>query len=76
MNRRLHRVLPEAEKLVVYSLRHTFATRLKDADVQEFAISELMGHTVEALSVGRYGKKLNVQRLSDAVSRLVVPKLL
>lgn len=76
MNRRLHRVCPDAERLVVYSLRHTFATRLKDADVQEFAISELMGHVVEALSVGRYGKKLNVGRLREAVEKLNLPPLL
>jgi hypothetical protein len=43
--------------------------------VQAFAISELMGHGVEELSVGRYGKRLHVQRLLDAVDKLKVPAL-
>jgi integrase len=71
MNRRLAKAIPGKPKgLVTYSLRHTFATRLKAADVQEFAISELMGHAVESLSVGRYGKALDVARLAEAVEKL------
>lgn len=76
MNRRLAKAIPEKpEGLVVYSLRHTFATRLKSEDVQEFTISELMGHAVESLSVGRYGKKLDVSKLRDAVERLSLPTM-
>src|SRR5206468_3701650 len=33
-----------SSSLVLHSLRHTVATRLKAADVQDFAISELLGH--------------------------------
>jgi integrase len=74
MNRRLAKAIPgKPEGLVTYSLRHTFATRLKASDVQEFAISELMGHAVESMSVGRYGKKLEVSKLKDAVEKLEIP---
>jgi hypothetical protein len=44
--------------------------------VTALTISELMGHVVEALSVGRYGKKLQVSRLREAVEMLRVPALL
>lgn len=70
LNRRLALAGIKRDGLVAYSLRHTFATRLKSADVQEHVISELMGHAVESLSVGRYGKKLDVQRLREAVEKL------
>lgn len=78
LSKRLNAVLdvacPEDDRLVSYSLRHTFATRLKDADVQAHAISELLGHVVEELSVGRYGKRLHVSRLRDAVEKLALPE--
>lgn len=73
LNTILDRACPEDDKLVAYSLRHTFATRLKYADVQAHAISELMGHGVDELSVGRYGKRLDVQRLLEAVETLRLP---
>ncbi|MFO0449070.1 MAG: DUF6538 domain-containing protein [Pseudomonadota bacterium] len=76
LNRRLKKAIPnKPDELVAYSLRHTFATRLKYADVQDHTISELMGHAVEALSVGRYGKKLEVGHLREAVEKLALPVL-
>ena len=55
-------------------MRHTFATRLKAADVQDHTISELLGHEVESITTGRYGKKLDVSRLREAVEELDVRK--
>jgi integrase len=61
LSKRLNAVLdiacPEDDKLVTYSLRHTFATRLKYADVADSILDELLGHKVEKLSMGRYGKR-------------------
>ena len=54
---------------VLYSTRHTFATRLKAADVQDHTISELVGHEVESITVGRYGKALALPQLRDALER-------
>ncbi len=76
MNNRLKRALPEkSTKLVLESLRNTFATRLKAADVQEHVISELMGHAVEGLAVGRYGKRLMPSRLWEQIERLRLPPI-
>lgn len=58
---------------VLHSLRHTFATRLKEADVQDHAISELVGHKVEGMTMGRYGKRLSVPSLKAAVEKLRLP---
>lgn len=76
MNKRLAKALPgKSRKLVVESLRNTFATRLKQADVQEHVISELMGHVINSLAVGRYGKKLVPSRLREQVEKLNLPSL-
>lgn len=70
LNRRIDAHVTDDKRFNAYSLRRTFATRLKYADVQEFAISELMGHAVQSLATGTYGKKLDVARLRDAVEKL------
>ena len=45
LNHRLRKAIRDkSSKLVIESLRNTFATRLKAADVHEYVISELMGH--------------------------------
>jgi integrase len=73
LNDVLDRMCPEDDRLVCYSLRHTFATRLKHADVQDSLLDELLGHKVERLSVGRYGKRYPAEKLREAVERLKVP---
>ena len=45
---------------------------IKAADVQEHVISEQMGHAVDSLSVGRYVKKLEPEKLRANVERLVL----
>lgn len=75
MNSALDRACPENDRLVTYSLRHTFATRLKYADVQDSLLDELLGHKVEKLSTGRYGKRYPVEKLRESVQRLKVPRL-
>lgn len=76
MNNRLRKAIAgKSKKLVVESTRNTFATRLKAVDVQEHVISELMGHAVGNLAVGRYGKKLDVVKLRGNLERLKLPSL-
>jgi integrase len=70
LNDALDRACPEDDRLVTYSLRHTFATRLKYADVSDPVLDELLGHKVEQLSTGRYGKRYPVEKLQEAVERL------
>jgi len=53
-----------------HSLRHTFADTLKQADVQEALISELMGHANGNITTGRYGKRCRPQGLFEAICKL------
>src|SRR5262249_17570396 len=56
----------------LHSLRPTFSTKLKAADVQEYTISELAGHENDNITTGRYGKRLQVCKLRDAIEKLDV----
>ena len=58
------------KRKVLHSFRNTVATRLKYADVQEFAIAELLGHQNESISTGSYATKLPVKRLAETVRKL------
>ncbi len=44
--------------------------RLKNADVQEHVIAEVVGHENDNITTGRYGKKSDVTKLAEAVERL------
>jgi integrase len=69
-NERLRKLGIHEKRKVLYSTRHTVATRLKHADVQDHAIAELLGHKVEGITMSRYGKKLDVGKLKGVVEKL------
>ncbi len=52
-----------------YSLRHTFIDELKQAYVEEHIVAQIVGHKLEGMTFGRYGKMLPVELLVDAVNR-------
>jgi integrase len=60
-------------RLTFHSLRHTFVDALKQAGEDELVIKELVGHANTSITTGRYGKRLNPERLYSAVSRLSWP---
>lgn len=57
-------------KKVLYSLRHTFATELKYAKVDPIVISELMGHSHEGMTMGRYASRYPIEVLKEAIDKL------
>lgn len=69
-NRRLRLLGVTDARKVLYSTRHTVATKLKQLEVQDSRVSELLGHKVEGETFGRYGKQLNVARLAEIVGML------
>lgn len=75
-NPRLRKLGITDKLIVLYSTRHTLATVLKAKDVQEFTISEILGHKVESMTVGRYGKKLEPEKLLEALSKAVFEEAL
>lgn len=57
-------------KKVMYSLRHSFATELKYSKVDSLVISELMGHSHEGMTMGRYASRYPVEILKEAIDSL------
>lgn len=57
-------------KKCFHSFRHTMADSLKQLDLQETIIAEILGHANENISTGRYGKPFHPDRLLDAISKV------
>ncbi|HMA84858.1 MAG TPA: site-specific integrase [Desulfosalsimonadaceae bacterium] len=55
--------IKSGEKKDFHSFRHTFADHLKQTQVDPYMISELLGHSVDSITMGRYGKRYGVQTL-------------
>lgn len=56
----------------LYSLRHSFATHLAAKGIEPYIISELLGHTHNGMTMGRYVKGLPISILKDAIDTLYV----
>jgi integrase len=55
---------------VFHSMRHTVADTLKQAGVLEIVISEVVGHTHQSMTTGRYGKRYQPKVLLEALMQL------
>jgi integrase len=55
---------------VFHSFRHTFTHSLKQNDVNEVMISELVGHAVNSITMSRYGKRYDPIKLFEAIKKL------
>ena len=60
----------ESKKLVMYSLRHSFTTKLLHAGVGEALISQIVGHSNSSQTSGRYGKQFPIQLMAEALEKL------
>ncbi|MFO7738929.1 MAG: site-specific integrase [Desulfatiglandaceae bacterium] len=50
-----------------HSFRHTAINHLKQNDVPEHYIAELVGHSTQSITMGRYGKKYRPDKLMEQV---------
>lgn len=66
-NRRLERIGIKTTRKDSYSLRHTFSTKLKRAEIPEYVIDQLTGHKISGISVGRYGKAVDIRQLHEVL---------
>lgn len=62
--------LTQDKKKCFHSFRHTLADTLKQARVAEGVIAEILGHSNESITTGRYGKRFRPQILLDALLKL------
>ena len=58
------------EDKVFHSFRHTFTNNLKQNDVNDVMISELVGHSVSSITMSRYGKRYEPKKLFEAIKKL------
>lgn len=59
---------------VFHSFRHTVATKLKEAGVEDSLVAEVLGHVMPGMTFGRYAKASSPRVLLDrAVSKIVFP---
>lgn len=54
----------------LYSYRHTLATQLKYKNINHLIISELMGHSHEGMTMGRYASRYPLEVLKEAIDKL------
>jgi integrase len=55
---------------VFHSFRHTVADHLKQKNVSDTVIAEILGHAHDSITMGRYGKRYQPQVLLDALMKL------
>ncbi len=65
------------ERKDFHSFRHTFANYFKQSiDVQEFRVSELLGHKgSSSITFGRYGKESSVEAKKELIESLQFPMI-
>jgi integrase len=67
-------IVEDGKKKDFHSFRHTFINALKqNREVEPVMISELVGHLVDSMTMGRYGKRYNLKVLHDAIKTLSYP---
>ena len=52
-----------------HGLRHSFMDRCKQREVYEAMIKEVVGHEIDDITSGRYGKRYGVKVLRDAITK-------
>ena len=60
--------LPKDRQLTVHHLRHTFSSRLRDCDVREIDIDDLMGHKRSSSNIRRRYCHANLVKLLSSIS--------
>ena len=62
--------ISDDKRKVLYSLRHSFATDLKNNRIDPNVISELMGHSHQTMTLQRYASSYDVHILKEAIETL------
>ncbi|KLI85644.1 hypothetical protein AAY62_08845 [Vibrio parahaemolyticus] len=65
----------EKARPTLHSFRHTFIDELQQVGVEEHVTSELVGHSKQNLTYGRYGKRLHISVLSESIEKLIIPRI-
>lgn len=69
-NALIRKEVSDNPKKVLYSLRHSFASVLKNKQVPHDVVSELMGHSHHTMTFSRYASSYDVNILKEAINKL------
>ena len=58
------------KQLTFHSFRHTLANELKQADVTEHLIAQLIGHWNSSNTMSRYGKDYKLEKMREVIKRI------
>jgi len=72
-NKFIKKHVSNSSKKVLYSFRHTFATKLQNNMIEEAVIAQLMGHSKIGMTFGRYAKGYVTDTLKKAIESLKFP---
>jgi len=72
-NKFINEHISTSSKKVLYSFRHTFATKLQNNMVEEAIIAQLMGHSKKGMTFSRYAKGYVANTLKDVIQTLEFP---
>jgi integrase len=53
-----------------YSFRHTFIDELKQLQIEESMVAQIVGHVYQNITYGRYGKQYDVKTLKPVVDKV------
>jgi integrase len=67
---KIKHLITDNPRKTLYSYRHTLATQLKYAEVNPLVISEILGHSHEGMTMGRYASRYPVAVLKEAIDKL------
>ena len=67
-------MVPKARP-TAYSFRHTFTDELKQKGIEESLVAQIVGHSHQSMTFGRYGKKYPVKTLLKAIKQVRFPKI-
>ena len=67
--------MPAKARPTAYGFRHTFIDELKQKGIEESLVAQIVGHTHQSMTFGRYGKKYPIQTLASVIENVRFHKL-
>ena len=62
--------MPCGHRPTAYSFRHTFIDAMKQQEIDESIVAQMVGHEVSSITFGRYGKKYPISLLMKKIKKI------
>ncbi|MGR6834469.1 tyrosine-type recombinase/integrase [Aliivibrio wodanis] len=67
--------MPAKARPTAYGFRHTFIDELKQKGIEESLVAQIVGHTHQSMTFGRYGKKYSMAKLSEVIDLITFTEI-